>query len=439
MPPDAVNLLARQSGPASLSERTLGKAHEVLSGRKYAWRNVLAFAGPAVVVSVAYIDPGNFATNIEAGARHGYALLWVALLASLMAMLFQALSAKLGIVTGYNLAELCRMHFSRGTVLGLWAVSEISAMATDLAEFVGAAIALALLMHLPLLVGMAATAVMVFAILPLQRRGFRPFELIIAAFVAIVSLAYLAELLIVPADWGQAAFHAVIPQIDGHDALILAAGMVGATVMPHTLYLHSGLTQRRVLPRTDAERRRLVSFSNREAVVALAFAGLVNLAMVITAAAAFHPNEASIADLESAYRTLGPLLGYGAAVIFLISLLAAGISSSVVGTLAGQMIMQGFLKRPIPLWLRRLITTLPAFSVVLAGVDATRALVLSQVVLSLALPFPMFALLRLSCRQDVMGDFASRPVIRRTAMAAAVLVSGLNAVVVVSWLFGPPA
>jgi manganese transport protein len=376
------------------------------------------------------MDPGNFATNIQAGARYGYGLLWVVLLANLMAMLFQALSAKLGIVTGRNLAELCRERFPPPVVRVMWVVSEIAAMATDIAEFLGGAIGLSLLCQMPLLAGMAITAVMVYGMLTFGRYGFRPIELIIGSLVAVIGLCYLVELFIAPVDWRSAAFHAVLPQIADAQALVLAVGIIGATVMPHAVYLHSGLTQTRIPARNDNEKRRIVRASNHEVVIALTIAGLVNLAMVLMASAAFHAGHSDIAEIATAYHSLTPLLGTAAAGIFLVSLLASGVSSSAVGTLAGQMIMQGFVGFAIPVWLRRLATMLPAFVVVALGVDATGALVISQVVLSLALPFPIIALVMFTRRVDIMGRFASRGLLQAAAVSGTIIVLTLNLILV---------
>ncbi|MGA9598861.1 MAG: Nramp family divalent metal transporter [Methylocystis sp.] len=410
--------------PRTLTARTVLAAREALSGQRGGLRASLAFAGPAVIASIAYMDPGNFATNIQAGAKYGYGLLWVVLLANLIAMLFQALSAKLGIATGKNLAEICRDQFPRPVVWGLWGVSEIAAMATDLAEFLGGAIGLSLLLHTPLILGMTATAVVSYGVLMFEGLGFRPLELAIGAFVGVIGLCYLVEMFIAPVDWASAASHAVTPQIADAGALFIAVGIVGATVMPHAIYLHSGLMQARTPTRNDRERRQLLRFSNREVVIALTIAGLVNVAMVMMAAGAFHAGHSDVAEIETAYHTLAPLLGAGAAGVFLLSLIASGLSSSTVGTMAGQMIMQGFVGFRIPLWVRRLVTMAPAFVVVAVGVDATKALVLSQVVLSVALPAPMISLILFTGRADVMGGFAnSRPTHILAAVAAGVVLS----------------
>ena len=415
---------------APLTERTVAAARQVLDRQRLGWHRYLAFAGPAVVASIAYMDPGNFATNIQAGAKYGYGLLWVVLLANLIAMLFQALSAKLGIVTGRNLAEICRDEFPRPVVLAIWVVSEIAAMATDLAEFLGGSIGLALLFNMPLLSGMAVTGIVVWGVLLFESRGFRPLELIIGGLVAVIALCYLVEMFIAPVDWRSAALHLAVPQIADGQALLLAVGIIGATVMPHAVYLHSGLTQARIPPRNEVEKRRLVRISNHEVIAALTVAGLVNIAMVLMASAAFHSGHPEVAEIKTAYHTLIPLLGGAAATVFLVSLLASGVSSSTVGTLAGQMIMQGFVGFRIPIWLRRLVTMLPAFAVVALGVDTTEALVLSQVVLSITLPLPMIALILFTRRPDLMGRFANRWPTQAAAGIGAVVVLTLNALLV---------
>ena len=418
----------------SLSKRTAATAQAVLRGRRRSIGDYLAFGGPAVIASIAYMDPGNFATNIQAGAKYGYGLLWVVLLANLIAMMFQALSAKLGIVTGRNLAEMCREQFSRPVTFVMWIVSEIAAMATDLAEFLGGAIGLALLFKMPLLAGMVVTGIVTYAILMFESRGFRPVELIISSLVAVIALCYLIEIFIAPVDWTAAALGTVTPQIADSEALLLAVGIIGATVMPHAVYLHSVRMQARIPTRNDSEKRTVVRISNWEVLIALAVAGLVNMAMVIMASSAFHAGYSDVAEIESAYHTLAPLLGIGAAGIFLLSLIASGISSSVVGTMAGQMIMQGFIGFRIPIWLRRLITMVPAFIVVAMGVNATKALVISQVVLSIALPLPMIALVIFTGRRDIMGAFTNSRLTRIVALTGTAVVLSLNVVLIAQTL-----
>lgn len=416
------------SSPVRRIDPTTLAIREVLTGRRHGARSALLFAGPAVIASIAYMDPGNFATNIQAGSHYGYSLLWVVVIANAIAMMFQALSAKLGIVTNRNLAEMCRDELPKPLVWAMWVVSEVAAMATDLAEFIGGAIGLSLLFGVPMMVGMAITAVITYAILMLERRGFRPMELVIGAMVGGIGICYLLEILIAPVNWPEAVTGMTVPRIADLGALTIAVGIVGATVMPHAVYLHSALTQNRAPARDDPERRKLLNFSNREVVIALALAGLVNMAMVMMAAAAFHEGHPEVAEIETAYHTLTPLLGAAAAAIFLVSLIASGISSSVVGTMAGQMIMQGFVGFRIPVWLRRLVTMLPAFVVVAMGVNATEALVMSQVVLSFALPVPMLALVYFTGRRQVMGDYVNRRPVHAAAIVGCVLVLALNAV-----------
>jgi manganese transport protein len=418
----------------SLSERAVGTARQVLEGQRGGLRAYAVFAGPAVIASIAYVDPGNFATNIQAGAKYGYGLLWVVLLANLIAMLFQALSAKLGIATGRNLAEMCRDHFPQPIVWAMWVVSEIAAMATDLAEFLGGAIGLSLLLHMPLMAGMIVTAILTYGLLMVEGFGFRPIELIIGGMVSVIALCYLVEMFIAPVDWTQAAVHTVVPQIADAGALLLAVGIIGATVMPHAVYLHSGLTQARMPVRDDGERRKVLRFSNREVIAALTVAGLVNMAMVIMASSAFHAGHPEVAEIGTAYHTLTPLLGAGAAAVFLLSLIVSGVSASTVGTMAGQMIMQGFVGFRIPIWLRRLVTMVPAFVVVALGVNATNALVVSQVVLSIALPLPMIALLIFTNRRDLMGAFTNGRLTRVAAMIGTAAVLLLNTVLIVQTL-----
>jgi manganese transport protein len=429
MPPPANESAIDLGLTSGTTLRTELAARDALDGRRKGVRAFLPFAGPAIIASVGYMDPGNFATNIQAGSTHGYELLWVVLAASLVAMLFQAMSAKLGIVTGRNLAELCREQLSRPVVVGMWIASEIAAMATDIAEFLGGALGISLLFHVSLLCGLIVTGAVTFAILQLDKRGFRPLELALAALVGIIGLSYACELLAAPPDWRAALFHTVVPELRDRSALTLAVGIVGATIMPHTLYLHSGLTQNRTAARNNRERRGLLRFSNREVVIALGFAGLVNLAMVMMSASVFGKSASGVTDLAVAYHMLIPALGVGAAGLFLVALTASGISSSVVGTMAGQVIMQGFVGFSIPVWARRLITMVPAFIIALSFNTMT-AMILSQLVLSFVLPLPMIALVILSSRKSVMGNFVTGKGTALAGIAATVLVVGLNAVLI---------
>ena len=416
-------------GRASLTERTILAGREVFLGRRRGPLAMLPFAGPAVIASIAYMDPGNFATNIQAGAGFGYELLWVALSANLVAMLFQALSAKIGIATGRSLAELCREHFAPPVVYTMWLASEIAAMATELAELLGASLGLTLLCGIPLLASMLLVGIATYAALRLQRSGFRSVEILIGCFVGVITVSYLIELVIAPPHWGGVAAGVLVPRLHGAGSITVAVSIVGATVMPHAIYLHSGLTQSRLFFANARQRRKAVVMSNREVLLALGVAGLVNLAMIALAAGAFHDGAHDhIAEIETAYRTLAPLLGLGAAGLFMLALLASGFSSSIVGVMAGEVIMQGFVSFRIPLWLRRLVVMAPSFAVVAAGMDITHALVLSQVVLSLVLPIPMVALVRFTASRDVMGEFANTRLTNALAVAATGFVCLLNGI-----------
>lgn len=410
-----------------LSARASKRIRAVLAGRRGPF-SLLLFCGPAVIASIAYVDPGNYATNIQAGAHYGFTLLWVVVAANLIAMLFQALSARLGIATGRNLAELSRDHLPRKLIWAMWIISEVAAIATDLAEFLGGALGFALLFRLPLIWGVVVTAIVTYTLLVLGGRGFRPMEMMIGAFVVVISLCYLIELFIAPVDWAAAGRGLVTPNLPDLGALMIAVGIIGATIMPHAIYLHSGLAAERLPDTTRVEKRRLLRYSNFEVIGALGVAGMVNAAMVVMAAAAFHRGHADVAEIQTAYHTLTPLLGGLAAGAFLVSLIASGVSSSVVGTMAGQLIMQGFVHRRIPMWLRRLVTMVPVLVIVASGIDTTRALVLSQVILSLALPVPMLTLLWFVSRRAVMGEFTIGWPTQALACIGAALVVALNLV-----------
>jgi manganese transport protein len=379
----------------------------------------LGLLGPAFVACVAYVDPGNFATNIAGGSKYGYLLLWVILAANLMAMLIQYLSAKVGIVTGRNLPELCREHFPRTATIGLWIQAELIAMATDLAEFVGAAIALNLLFGVPLFTAGLITGVIAFAILGLQTRGYRRFETTIAGLLGVILLGFVYEVLHAGADASGVA-GGFVPGFEGTESIMLATGILGATVMPHVIYLHSALTQSRLSPRTDGERRQILRFQRFDVGIAMTLAGLVNIAMLVVAASLFH-GVLDVDSIEEAHKGFQSQLGTGAAVAFGIALLASGLSSSSVGTYAGQVVMQGFIRRSIPVLVRRLITMAPALVVLAIGVNASDALVISQVVLSFGIPFALVPLVLLTRREDVMGAFRNA---RATTLAASV-VAGL--------------
>ncbi len=408
--------------------------------RHYSLRGLarlLPFLGPAFIASVAYVDPGNFATNIQGGAQFGYILLWVVFASNFMAMLVQALSAKLGIASGMNLAEHCRAHFPRPVVWGMWGLMEIVAIATDLAEFLGAALGFNLLFGIPLWAAGILTAVATFLILGLERFGFRPLEAVISVLVGVIAVSYLVETVLGRPDWGQALFHAVVPQFSGAESVLLATGILGATVMPHVIFLHSSLTQGRIVVRDPDQLRRLFRFEVVDVVIAMGLAGLINAAMLMMAAATFfRAGLYNVGTIQEAHRTLEPLLGSAASWVFAISLLASGLSSSSVGTMAGQIIMQGFLHRHIPVWIRRLVTMVPSLIVIGIGLDPTRTLVLSQVVLSFGLPFAVIPLILFTRRSDVMGVLVNRRATTLAVSFVAALIVALNVYLLVRVLMG---
>lgn len=402
-------------------QRVLRAAEQALNGQRRGLRALLPFLGPAFVAAVAYVDPGNFATNIAGGARYGYMLLWVVLAANLMAMLVQSMSAKLGIATGLNLPEVCRERFPRPVTIGLWVQAEVIAMATDLAEFMGAAIGIHLLFPaVPLFVAGILTAVAAFAILALQSRGFRSFEAIIAALVGVIVAAFAFEVILARPSATGVITGLITPRFSDTESVLLGAGILGATVMPHVIYLHSALTQRRVIGANEREKRKIFNFERWDVVIAMSIAGLINISMLTIAAAAFHGRGIMVEDLDQAYAALGVTLGHGANLFFGLGLLASGLSSSSVGTLAGQVVMQGFIRRRIPIFLRRAITMAPALIVIAVGLDPSRALVLSQVVLSFGIPFALVPLL-LFCRdRKLMATLVNR---RSTTAIATVVVA----------------
>lgn len=424
---DASNQAERAlPGEARVNEAAL-RSLEDHGGRGI--KRLLPFLGPAFVASIAYVDPGNFATNISGGAQFGYTLLWVIVTANLMAMLIQALSAKLGIATGFNLPEMCRRQFGKRARIILWLQGELSAMACDLAEFLGAAIAINLLFGVPLLPAALITAVVTFAILGMQQRGVRRFESLISGFVLIIVLSFGAQAFLArPKAVDMAG--GLVPSFAGSESVLLAVGILGATVMPHVIYLHSALTQRRVIGRTAEERRKVFRFEVIDIVIALGLAGLVNASMLITAAAVLHgtPLASAGEDLTKTADALGAQLGGHADLLFGIALLASGISASSVGTLSGQVIMEGFLERRISLWLRRTITMAPAIVIIAAGLDPTLALVISQVVLSFGIPAALVPLLMFCSRRDLMGELVNRPATTVVAAAIAAVIIVLNVV-----------
>jgi manganese transport protein len=389
------------------------------------FRGSLPLLGPAFVASVAYVDPGNFASNFEGGAQFGYLLLWVILVANLMAMLIQNLTAKIGIATGRNLAQLCRERFPRPVSWGLWIQAELIAMATDLAEFIGAAIALNLLFGVPLFVSGLITAVVSFAILALQARGYRRFETVIVGLLAVILAGFLYDTLRIGFD-ARGALGGLQPAFDGTDSVLLAAAILGATVMPHVIWLHSALTQNRIELRDDAERRRMLRFNRIDVTIAMSLAGLVNMSMLVIAASLFHSRGLEIEGIEGVHEQLGLLVGGSAALAFALALLASGFASSSVGTYAGQIVMAGFISRAVPLALRRAITMAPALVVLAIGVDPTDALVFSQVVLSFGIPFALIPVVLITRNREVMGALVNRPLTTAVASLVALVIVCLN-------------
>ena len=405
--------------------RVFRAAAESLSGERRGLRALWPFLGPAFIASVAYVDPGNFATNMAGGAKFGYLLIWVILSANLMAMLIQAMSAKLGIATGMNLPEVCRERFPRPVTIALWVQAEAIAMATDLAEFLGAALGLNLLFGIPLFLAGLITGVGAFGILALQARGFRRLEAAIAGLVGVIVIAFGVQVFVAKPS-GSGVVHGLIPGLKGTESLLLSVGIIGATVMPHVIYLHSSLTQRRIVGVTEEARRKIFRFELIDVMIAMGLAGLVNAAMLITAAAVFHTRGLVNVgdDLQETFNGLGTHLGHHADLLFGIGLLASGISSSSVGTLSGQVVMQGFIKRQIPLFVRRAVTMTPALIVLAIGVNPSRSLVLSQVVLSFGIPFALIPLVLFCSNRKLMGTLVNRrPTTIAAVIVAAVIVS----------------
>jgi len=383
---------------------------------------ILPFLGPAFIACVAYMDPGNFATNIAGGSKFGYTLVWVIVASNLMAMLIQTLSAKLGIATRRNLPEVCRERFSRRTSILLWLQAEAIAMATDLAEFLGAALGFHLLLGWRLFPSAILTGIAAFAILGLQRWGFRPLEAVIAVLVGIIGACYLAELTFADPDLVQVGKHAILPGFEGSESVLLAVGILGATVMPHVIYLHSALTQDRIVAESSEDAQTLLRYTRIDVIVAMTIAGLINMSMLVMAAATFfRTGREDVDSLEGAHRTLEPILGGASSTLFALALLASGLSSSAVGTLSGQVVMQGFIRRRIPVSVRRAVTMIPAFVVIALGLDPSRTLVISQVVLSFGIPFALVPLVWFTSRRDLMGALVNR----RITTAAAAVVAGL--------------
>jgi manganese transport protein len=422
---------------SSFDQKVLLQAEVALRSKKTGWKQLLPFLGPAFIACVAYIDPGNFATNISGGAQYGYLLLWVVLGANLSAMFIQYLSAKLGVVTGKNLPELIRAQTSRPVSFFYWIQAEVMAMATDLAEFLGGALAFHLLLGIPMLWGAVLTGVVSFGLLGLQKYGFRPLEAAITVLVAVVTVCYVFEFFVSKPD--STIWAGLIPGFKDTNMLYLGIGILGATVMPHVIYLHSSLTQNRIPTGTPVEKKRLLFFTKIEVSIALGLAGIINMAMLSAAAAVFFgKNTNNSGDLTVAYQTLAPILGPFAAVTFAVALLASGLSSSTVGTMAGQVVMQGFVGFRIPLLVRRALTMIPAFVVIALGVDATQTLVFSQVVLSFGIPLAMIPLVLYTSQRKIMGDFVSKPWVSAIGWINAGAIVVLNLVLIYQAIFPPP-
>jgi manganese transport protein len=418
--------------------RTVSAAKAVLRGssKRSKLSNLLPFLGPAFIASVAYVDPGNFATNIAGGAQFGLTLLWVIVASNIMAVLIQALSAKLGIASGRNLAEMCREKYPHWFVVFLWILMELVAMATDLAEFLGAAIGFNMLFGIPLWIAGIMTGVATFVILGLERKGFRHLEAVISAMVGVIAISYVVETIIVKPVWGEVFFHAVVPQFSGSESVLLATGILGATIMPHAIFLHSALTQGRIVVKKPSLLKRLFKFELIDIFIAMGVASLVNMAMLIMAASTFYAKGITVGNLQMAYKTLEPLMGKASSWVFGISLLFSGLSSASVGTMAGQVIMKGFLKSEIPVWIRRLATMVPSMIVVAIGLDPSRTLVISQVLLSFGLPFAIFPLVSFTSKKKIMGVLTNKKITNILAYAVAGIILVLNAYLLYSTFKG---
>ncbi len=392
------------------------------------WKQFLKYLGPAFIVSVAYIDPGNFATNISGGSKFNYNLVWVILWSNLMAIFLQTISAKLGIATGANLPEMCSKVFSRKTNWFLWSAAEIAAMATDLAEFLGGALGLYLLFHISLVYAGFLTGVLTFFIIYMEKYGQRIVEIIIAILVAVICIAYGIELFLAKPDWAQVGFHTLMPSLPNGEAVLIAVGMLGATVMPHVIYLHSQLVQCRKTPETDSQKFKHFKLEKMDIILAMNIAFLVNAAMVVVSAAVFFTQGMEVDSIEQAHHSLTPLLGSLSSGAFAIALLASGLSSSAVGTLAGQTTMKGFVNLNIPLTVRRLVTMVPAMVIIALGINPIKALVISQVLLSFALPLAIIPLMLITRRKDIMGALVNKPLTNIIGCVITTLIISLNAV-----------
>ena len=411
-------------------------AFNSLNDKSRGIKKLFPFLGPAFIAAVAYIDPGNYATNITSGSKYGYTLLWVIFASNLMAVLIQSLSAKLGIATGKNLPEMCREKFSKKTSIFLWLQAELVIMATDLAEFIGAALGIYLLFDLPMITSAIIAALGSFAILEIQRRGFRIFEAVIAGMVFVVVIAFGAQVFYAKPDSSPILFGLFTPKFEGVDSILLSAGMLGATVMPHAIYLHSALTQKRIVGKNDVERKKIFQFELIDIIIAMVIAGGINAAMLIVSASLFHKNGLIVEDLDVAFHQFGAMLGPSVAIFFGIGLLSAGLSSSSVGTMTGDVVMQGFIKRHIPVYLRRVITMAPPLVIILMGVNASKALVMSQVILSFGIAFALVPLIMFTSNKKIMGNLVNHQLTTISAWLIAILIIGLNLFLLYDTFFG---
>ncbi|TLS37183.1 Nramp family divalent metal transporter [Pseudalkalibacillus caeni] len=410
-------------------------ASSSLKGETHGMKSLVPFLGPAFIAAVAYIDPGNYATNIAAGSRYGYTLLWVILASNLMAVLIQTMSAKLGIATGKNLPEVCRDRFSKKTSFFLWIQAELVVMATDLAEFIGAALGLYLIFNIPMVTAALIAAVGSFAILELQRRGVRPLEAIITGMVFIVVIAFGVQVFYAQPEAGPMLTGLFTPRFEGIDSVLLSAGMLGATVMPHAIYLHSALTQKRIVGTNETEKRKIFKFELVDVIIAMVIAGAINASMLIVSAALFNKEGLFVEDLDVAFHQFDHLLGSTAAVMFGVGLLSAGLSSSSVGTLSGDVIMQGFIKRRIPIYLRRFITMVPPLAIIIMGVNPSKALVMSQIVLSFGIAFALVPLIMFTSDKNLMKSLVNRKITTIIAWIIAVIIIVLNVFLLYQTLF----
>jgi manganese transport protein len=402
------------------------KSAESIFNKRKGLKRLLPFIGPAFIAAVAYIDPGNFATNIQSGSQYGYLLLWVILASNLMAILIQTLSAKLGIATGKNLPEISQSYFPTWASVALWIQGELMVMATDLAEFIGASLGLYLVFGIPMLPSAIITACASFLILELQRKGYRPLEVVITGMVFVVAIAFGVQVIFAQPELAPLMKGLVIPKFQGVNSILLAAGILGATVMPHAIYLHSALTQRRITGQTQDQKVRIFKYELIDILIAMIIAGIINGSMLVVASALFHSHGLVIDDLSVAFKQFGYLLGPAAAILFGVGMLSSGLSSSSVGTLAGDVIMQGYIKRRIPIYLRRIITMIPPLTIIILGVNPTHALVISQVVLSFGIAFALIPLIVFTSNKKIMGKLCNRKLTSIFGWIIATLIVILN-------------